>query len=106
MSNCRAVKGNRNKFAFLIVRTKVPIATVHPYDGEAALSGLARVAARGVKVLKIHAHTQKFDVADPRVLARVKKAVELGVAVLMDNANILPGDSENLFRPSRSSISP
>src|SRR5512138_2463207 len=49
MSNCRAVKGNRNKIAFLIVRTKVPIATVHPYDGEAALSGLARVAARGVR---------------------------------------------------------
>jgi predicted TIM-barrel fold metal-dependent hydrolase len=74
-----------------------PIATVHPYDGQAALNELARVAARGVKVLKIHAHTQKFDVADPRVLALVKKAGELGVAVLMDNANILPGDSENLF---------
>lgn len=75
----------------------LPIATVHPYDGQAALNELARVAARGVKVLKIHAHTQKFDVVDPRVLALVKKAGELGVAVLMDNANILPGDSENLF---------
>jgi predicted TIM-barrel fold metal-dependent hydrolase len=75
----------------------LPIATVHPYDGQAALDELARVAARGVKVLKLHAHTQKFDVADPRVLALVSKAGELGVTVLMDNANILPGDSENLF---------
>lgn len=75
----------------------LPIATVHPYDGEAALNELARVAARGVKVLKLHAHTQKFDVADPRVLALVKKAGELDVIVLMDNANILPGDSEKLF---------
>lgn len=75
----------------------MPIATVHPYDGQAALDELARVAARGVKVLKIHPHTQEFDVTDPRVLALVRKAGELGVAVLMDNANILPGDSENLF---------
>jgi uncharacterized protein len=75
----------------------LPIATVHPYDGQAALDELERVAARGIKVLKIHAHTQKFDVADPRVTALARKAGELGVIVLTDNANILPGDSEKLF---------
>jgi len=75
----------------------LPIATVHPYDGSAALGELARVAAAGVKVLKIHAHTQRFDVADPRVETLVRKAGELGVIMLMDNANILPGDSEKLF---------
>jgi len=75
----------------------MPIATVHPYDGQAAITELERVAARGIKVLKLHPHTQKFDVTDPRVLALVKRAGELGVIVLMDNANILPGDSENLF---------
>ena len=55
------------------------------------------MAARGIKVLKLHPHTQKFDVNDPRVLALVRRAGELRVIVLMDNANILPGDSENLF---------
>lgn len=75
----------------------LPIATVHPYDGDAALVELQRVAARGVKVLKIHPHTQRFDAADPRVLALTRRAGELGVIVLMDNANILPGDSETLF---------
>lgn len=75
----------------------LPIATVHPYDGDAALTELQRVAAKGVKVLKIHPHTQQFDAADPRVLTLVKRAGELGVIVLMDNANILPGDSEELF---------
>lgn len=75
----------------------LPIATVHPYDGQAALDEVARVAARGVKVLKLHPHTQKFDAADPRVLALVRKAGELGMVVLFDNANILPGDSERLF---------
>jgi hypothetical protein len=75
----------------------VPIATVHPYDGQAAVDELVRLARRGVKVLKIHPHTQKFDVTDPRVFTLVNKAGELGVTVLMDNAHILPGDSENLF---------
>ena len=55
------------------------------------------MAAAGVKVLKIHAHTQGFDVADPRVEALARRAGELGITVLMDNANILPGDSEKLF---------
>jgi predicted TIM-barrel fold metal-dependent hydrolase len=75
----------------------LPIATVHPYDGDAAQQELARVAAAGVTVLKLHAHTQGFDVSDPRVEALVRRAGELGVIVLMDNANILPGDSEKLF---------
>ena len=75
----------------------MPIATVHPYDGQAALDEVARVAARGVKVLKLHPHTQKFDAGDPRVLTLVKQAGALGLIVLMDNANILPGDSERLF---------
>ena len=76
----------------------VPIATVHPYDGDAALDELARVAGRGVRMLKIHPHTQRFDPADPRVLTLVKRAGELGLIVVIDNANIVRGgDSEKLF---------
>ena len=75
----------------------VPIATVHPYDGQAARDELARVAGRGVRLLKLHAHTQKFDIADPRVLQLVHQAGTLGVIVLMDNAGIVAGDGENLF---------
>lgn len=75
----------------------IPIATVHPYDGDAALTEVDRVAARGVKLLKIHPHTQKFDPTDPRALTLVKRAGAAGLIVVMDNANILPGDSEKLF---------
>ena len=75
----------------------LPIATVHPYDGQDAIVELERVAGRGVKVLKLHPHTQKFDVTDPRVAALVKRAGELNVVVLFDNAGIIPGDCENLF---------
>jgi hypothetical protein len=75
----------------------IPIGSVHPYDGEAALDELKRIAARGVRVIKLHPHTQKFDVPDARVAELCRRAGELGVVILMDNANIIPGDSENLF---------
>ena len=75
----------------------MPIATVHPYDGPAAVAELERVASKGIKVLKLHSHTQKFDPADPRVLTLVRRAGELGVIVLIDNASIIPGDCEKLF---------
>src|SRR5688572_6149332 len=75
----------------------LPIATVHPYDGKAALDELTRVSGLGVQVIKLHPHTQKFAVADPRVLTLVQHAGALGLIVLMDNANIIAGDSENLF---------
>lgn len=78
-------------------RNMMPIATVHPYDGHAALAELARVASAGVRILKIHPHTQRFDPGDARVLELVRRAGELDVIVLMDNASILPGDSEKLF---------
>lgn len=75
----------------------VPIATVHPYDGSEAVSELERVAEAGVRLLKLHPHTQKFDVEDPRVVSLVRRAGELGVITVLDNANIVPGDSEKLF---------
>lgn len=75
----------------------LPVATVHPYDGQVARDEVARVAGLGFKLLKLHPHTQGFDAADPRVLALVRKAGDSGLVVLMDNAGILPGDSEALF---------
>jgi predicted TIM-barrel fold metal-dependent hydrolase len=75
----------------------LPIATVHPYDGVEAIAELERVAALGVRVLKIHPHTQKFDAADERVNALVRRAGELGVVMLLDNAGIVPDDHVTLF---------
>jgi uncharacterized protein len=75
----------------------LPIASVHPYDGQPAIDELKRISELGVKAIKLHPHTQKFDVTDSRVHDLCKHAGELGVIVLMDNANIIPGDSEKLF---------
>lgn len=74
-----------------------PVASVHPYDGEAAIAELRRLAKAGVTVIKLHPHSQKFDVTDPRVLALCTEAGALGIVVMLDNANIIAGDSENLF---------
>jgi predicted TIM-barrel fold metal-dependent hydrolase len=75
----------------------IPIASVHPYEGEPAFAELERLAGQGVRAIKLHPHTQKFDAEDPRVLAICKRAGELGFVVLMDNANVLPGDNQKLF---------
>ncbi|GGK03379.1 amidohydrolase family protein [Luteimonas terricola] len=90
--------GNDSVIALARAHAQVlPIATVHPYDDAAAIAELERVAAAGVPVLKLHAHTQRFDVSDPRVETLVRRAGELEMVVLTDNAHVLPGDSEKLF---------
>lgn len=75
----------------------MPIGSVHPYDGDAALAELQRIAGLGMKAIKLHAHTQKIDPADPRVVALCRRAGELGLVVLFDNASITPGEREKLF---------
>lgn len=77
----------------------LPICSVHPFDGDAAFDELTRIAKLGVNVIKLHPHknSMNFDVTDERVLELCKKAGELGIAVMMDNASIVPGDCEKLF---------
>jgi predicted TIM-barrel fold metal-dependent hydrolase len=66
-----------------------PIASVHPADGDAALAELDRLAKLGVKVIKLHPNTQRFDVADPAVAKVTAKCGALGIAVLFDSFNPL-----------------
>jgi len=62
-----------------------PIASVHPADGADAMAELDRMAAAGVKVIKLHPNTQNFDVADPAVAAAVQHCGEKGLIVLFDS---------------------
>ncbi|MBX7481098.1 amidohydrolase family protein [Qipengyuania sp. 6D47A] len=75
----------------------LPIGTVHPYDGEQGIVELERIAGLGIRVLKLHPHTQGFDASDPRVENLVRRAGELDVTVLFDNAGIVPDDNVKLF---------
>jgi predicted TIM-barrel fold metal-dependent hydrolase len=74
-----------------------PIASVHPYDDQSALDEVRRIAGLRVTEIKLHPHTQKFAITDPRVAALCQLAGQLGMIVLFDNANIVPGDSQDLF---------
>ena len=74
-----------------------PIASVHPYDDQAALDEVRRLAGLDVTMIKLHPHTQKFVINDPRVATLCQLAGQLGMIVLFDNANIVPGDSQDLF---------
>jgi len=62
----------------------LPVCSVHPADGLAALREIDRVAAAGAAWLKLHPNTQRFDVADPAVAMVVRKAAEHGLPVLFD----------------------
>ena len=66
-----------------------PIASVHPADGDAALTELDRLAKLGVKAIKLHPNTQKLDVGDPAVARVTEKAGALGMVVLFDSYNPL-----------------
>ncbi|MGE3928677.1 MAG: amidohydrolase family protein [Hyphomonadaceae bacterium] len=88
---------NDELLALAAAHPNLPIPSVHPYDGDAALDELRRLAARNVRAIKLHPHTQRFDVDDPRVRALCEEAGRLGIVVLIDNANIVPGDNQKLF---------
>jgi hypothetical protein len=69
-----------------------PIPSVHPADGEAASSELARVRGLGARMIKLHQNSQGFDLADPAVAKVVARAGELGLAVLLEGTAVLdPG---------------
>ena len=61
-----------------------PVASVHPADGQAALDELDRLAALGVRWIKLHPNTQRFDVADAAVQAVVARTAHHRMVVLLD----------------------
>jgi uncharacterized protein len=66
-----------------------PVASVHPEDADSALAELQRLAARGVRQIKLHPNSQEFDVASPAVAKITARCGELGMAVLLDSFNPL-----------------
>jgi uncharacterized protein len=75
----------------------LPICSVHPLDGDSAIVELERLSTQGIRIIKLHPHTQNFSANDEAIFFVCRKAGELGVVVLIDNANIKPGDNQALF---------
>lgn len=74
-----------------------PVPSVHPLDGDEALTELDRLAALGVREIKLHPNTQNFDVADPAVGLVVEHAGELGLVLLFDSYKPWDGDEMGKF---------
>ncbi|SFD15451.1 hypothetical protein SAMN05518672_101774 [Chitinophaga sp. CF118] len=72
----------------------IPICSVHPMDGADALAEMTRVHNQGVRILKLHPNTQKFDVAAAEVNVVAKKAGELNMVLLFDSYS--PWDSDEI----------
>lgn len=66
----------------------VPICSVHPFDGEAAIAELDRLASRGVKMIKLHGHSQNFNHLNEQVIRLVKEAGKRDIAILFDGAGV------------------
>lgn len=73
------------------------VASVHPADGEAALAELDRVAAAGVRMIKLHPNTQRFALDAPELAAVVDRAAALGLVLLFDAYSPFDADQIGKF---------
>jgi predicted TIM-barrel fold metal-dependent hydrolase len=73
------------------------VASVHPADGQDALDELTRVAGRGVRVIKLHPNTQRFDVGAPEVTAVVARCAELRLVILFDGFSPFDANQNGKF---------
>lgn len=69
-----------------------PICSVHPEDGDSALVEMTRVSSKGVRFLKLHPNTQRFDVSSMQVANLVKKAGELNLIILFEGTSLFDAD--------------
>ena len=65
----------------------IPVCSVHPLDGSAALAEMERVHKKGVQVIKLHPNYQHFDVGTEPVSQLAEKAGELNMILLFDSYN-------------------
>jgi uncharacterized protein len=75
----------------------LPVCSVHPADGEAAVAELDRVAAAGSRWLKLHPISQSFDVADQAVTDIVRHASSLGLPVIFHADSPIDADEPGKF---------
>lgn len=79
----------------------IPVCSVHPNDGDAAIEELRRIKKLGGKIIKLHPLTQQFTILSNETVKVVKEAGALDLVVLMDGYGfIVPNYLEHLIQLS------
>jgi predicted TIM-barrel fold metal-dependent hydrolase len=74
------------------------LCSVHPDDGDAALTEIDRIAQAGAAGLKLHPSTQQFDVASEALVSVAERAGDHGLPILFDTvAAADPGQPEKFI---------
>ncbi len=77
----------------------IPVCSVHPNDGEAAIEELYRIKELGGKIIKLHPHSQNFfPILSNDVFNVARVAGELGLVILIDGYGlVVPNYLEDLL---------
>ena len=62
----------------------IPVCSVHPGDGEAAIEELRRIKDLGGKIIKLHPSNQNFPILSNETINVARVAGELGLVILID----------------------
>ena len=77
----------------------IPVCSVHPGDGDAAIEELQRIKQMGGKIIKLHPLTQQFTIISEETVKLARKAGELGLVILTDGYGFfVPDYLEHLWQ--------
>ena len=77
----------------------IPVYSVHPLDGEAAIEELHRIKKLGGKIIKLHPSNQIFPILGNEMINVARVAGELGLVILIDGYGmVVPNYLENLMQ--------
>ncbi|MCO5241839.1 MAG: amidohydrolase family protein [Chitinophagaceae bacterium] len=92
----------RNDSLFSMARRDsrfIPVCSVHPNDGDAAIEELRRIKDFGGKIIKLHPITQNFPILSNEVFNVARVAGELGLIILIDGYGfVIPNYVEHLLK--------
>jgi len=92
----------RNDSLFSMARRDsrfIPVCSVHPNDGEAAIDEMRRIKDLGGKIIKLHPITQNFPIISNELFNVARVAGELGLIILIDGYGfVIPNYVEHLLQ--------
>lgn len=79
----------------------IPVCSVHPGDGDAAIEELGRIKKLGGKIVKLHPLSQQFTILSNETIKVAKEAGALDLVILIDGYGfIMPNYLDHLIQLS------